>query len=158
MIERYVYCDGSAPSNGKEDCVAGWACIETDSSNVTTGKVLQASSGAIKPGPDQPKPTSIRAELTAATEALKLTRPGDVVTLFSDSAYVINGLRQAWYKAWRRTGKNSLGKVPANLDLWNQLVEEFEARDATPKHIKGHNGHRFQELCDSMAVSKARGL
>jgi hypothetical protein len=51
------------------------------------------------------------------------------VIVFSDSEYVVKGMRQ-WIKGWKANGwKNSRGKEVSNRDLWealDQLVSKFK--------------------------------
>ena len=61
-------------------------------------------------------------ELTAAIVALKtLKEKIRVITIFTDSKYVIDGIT-SWVKNWQKNGwKNSKGKIVENLDLWQEL-------------------------------------
>ncbi len=61
--------------------------------------------------------TNQRTELTAAIESLKyLTSPTDV-KLHSDSAYLINGMKQKWYVKWQKNGWLNSKKPVENPDL-----------------------------------------
>jgi ribonuclease HI len=91
-------------------------------------------------------------EILAVISALHHCKAGDTVTIYSDSAYVINCMNQGWYKSWERNGVNSQGKIPANLDLWHMLLRATNRMSkVTWIHIKGHNGNKFNELCDELA-------
>jgi ribonuclease HI len=43
-------------------------------------------------------------ELTAACVALETIDEGHVVTVYSDSSYLVNCMRRGWYKKWRENG------------------------------------------------------
>jgi ribonuclease HI len=99
----------------------------------------------------EPHTTNNRMELLAAIEGLKaLKRPSDVC-LTTDSEYLRQGVND-WMPRWKRNGWKTAAKKPVkNRDLW-------EALDAlTGKHridwhwVKGHSGHRENELVDEAA-------
>ena len=88
--------------------------------------------------------TNLRMELTAVCAALETIEEGHLVTLYSDSSYLINYMRRSWYEKWQENGwLNSLGKPVANRDLWERLLK------ATKRHgqvrwqkVKGHSKTR----------------
>lgn len=104
----------------------------------------------------EPRTTNQRMELTAVLEAVRsLDGVLDVVT---DSTYVANCFRDRWYLGWRKRGwRNAAGKPVANRDLWEPLVEAFEAgRFGVPRWVKGHGGDPCNDLVDRLAVEAAR--
>ena len=104
----------------------------------------------------EPRTTNQRMELRAVLEAVRsLEGRIDVVT---DSTYVANCFRDKWYLGWRRRGwRNSAGKPVANLDLWEPLIEAFEAgRFGVPRWVKGHAGDAMNDLVDRLAVEACR--
>jgi ribonuclease HI len=101
----------------------------------------------------EPRTTNQRMELTAVLEAVRaLDGVLDVVT---DSTYVANCFRDKWFLGWRRRGwKNAAGKPVANTDLWEPLIEAFEAgRFGVPRWVKGHGGDPMNDLVDRLAVA-----
>ena len=157
MAAYTMYTDGSCPRNGSIDAVGGWAFVGVRNPDlpINLQETWIEASGRMEANPELPN-TSIRAELLAAIKALEHTRDGSSVVLYSDSAYLVNGITQRWYVKWFATGKNSAGMVPANLDLWHELVDLIKARTVRMIHIKGHAGHRWQELCDTLAVTQSK--
>ena len=100
----------------------------------------------------EPRTTNQRMELRAVLEAVRgLEGRLDVVT---DSTYVANCFRDKWYLGWRRRNwRNAAGKPVANLDLWEPLIEAFEAgRFGVPRWVKGHAGDVMNDLVDRLAV------
>src|SRR3712207_238366 len=68
--------------------------------------------------------TNLRMELTAACVALETIDKGHVVTVNSDSSYLVNCMRRGRYKKWRENGWLNHRKEPvANRDLWQRLLE-----------------------------------
>jgi ribonuclease HI len=63
-------------------------------------------------------------EITAACVALERIDEGHIVTIYSDSSYLVNCMRRGWYKKWRENGWLNHRKAPvANRDLWERLLE-----------------------------------
>lgn len=156
MQEYVMYTDGSCPRNGDADAAGGWAFlgVRDPSLPLELQETWIEASGRMEPNTELPN-TSIRAELLAAINAIKHTPKKSNITLYSDSAYLVNGVTRRWYVKWFATGKNSAGQVPANMDLWRTLVDLIKERTVRMIHIKGHAGHRWQELCDTLAVSQS---
>lgn len=93
------------------------------------------------------------AELSAALNGLKATPEGAVVTLMSDSQYVIKGLTE-WRAGWVKRGwRNAAGEPISNLELWKSLFAEYDKRNVTAKWVRGHNGDPLNEEADALAVS-----
>ena len=102
-----------------------------------------------------PATTNQRMELQAVLEAVRgLDGPLDVVT---DSTYVANCFRDRWFLGWRKRGwKNTAGKPVANRDLWEPLIDAYEAgRFGVPRWVKGHSGDVMNDLVDQLAVEAA---
>ena len=95
--------------------------------------------------------TNNRMELTAAIEGLKALKRGSLVTLTTDSQYVRNGITQ-WITNWKIKGWRTANKQQVkNQDLWQQLDELSQYHDITWHWVKGHSGHRENDLADVLA-------
>jgi len=96
--------------------------------------------------------TNNRMELTAVIEALKALKTHCVISLYTDSKYVMDGVNQwlpNWKKNnWRTTNKKSEVK---NIDLWQQLDELLIRHEILWNWVKGHNGHPENERVDKLA-------
>jgi len=95
--------------------------------------------------------TNNRMELMAAIKALQaLTRPSDVV-LTTDSKYVMHGITE-WIVNWKKRGWKTANKKPVkNVDLWQILDEEIQIHSIKWAWVKGHSGHRENEIADELA-------
>jgi ribonuclease HI len=95
--------------------------------------------------------TNNRMELMAAIEGLKqLTRPC-LVALTTDSSYVKNGIT-AWMKSWKKNNWKTAAKKPVkNQDLWMALDEQVARHEVEWHWVKGHSGHRENEIADDLA-------
>jgi ribonuclease HI len=107
-------------------------------------------------GPDPGPTTNNRMELMAAIQALEtLTRPS-VVRLYTDSAYVRNGVL-SWIAKWKRNGWLTSGKEPVkNADLWLRLEAATSRHEVEWHWVKGHAGHPDNERADRLAVRGAK--
>lgn len=99
--------------------------------------------------------TNQRAELLAVVSALEnFTKPANV-TIYSDSAYIVNCFQQCWYAKWELNGYvNSEGKPVANQDLWKRLLAlALHKHHVTFEKVKGHAGHPLNEYVDKLAAT-----
>jgi ribonuclease HI len=103
-----------------------------------------------------PATTNQRMEVQAALEAL-LILDGPLLVV-SDSTYVVNCFRDGWWRGWLARGWiNTARKPVANRDLWEPLIGLFHERgDVAFAWVKGHSGHRMNDLVDRLAVEASR--
>ena len=139
-----IFTDGASSPDGR----GGWAYVA-----VKDGIELLRGQGSALGVTHQ------RMEIRAVAEAL-LAAPSNVpVEVVGDSAYVIDCFRDQWYTKWENNGwKNYKKKPVANRDEWERLITAWRAREAetTWNRIKGHNGNRWNEIADALAV-EAKG-
>lgn len=103
-----------------------------------------------------PHTTNNKMELTAAIEALKALKEPCVVSLFSDSKYLCNGINLHWAESWRKRGwKKSDSTEPKNIPLWEELLELTEKHTVSFQWVKGHDGNEYNERCDELATTAA---
>lgn len=95
--------------------------------------------------------TNNRMELIAVIEGLAaLTRPCHV-ELTSDSTYVLKGI-QEWMPNWKKRGWKTASKKPVkNADLWQKLDAVIGEHKINWHWVKGHSGHRENEIADQLA-------
>ncbi len=96
--------------------------------------------------------TNNRMELTAVIRALEaLNREDCKVALYSDSRYVLQGIRE-WMPRWKARGwKTSARKPVQNQDLWQRLDELAARHDIDWHWVRGHSGHADNERVDQLA-------
>jgi len=94
--------------------------------------------------------TNNRMELMAVLHAMKLYE-GMPIRLWSDSQYVVNGVKY-WLKSWvKNEWCKSDGTPIKNKDLWQAIYDQLQLTEVIMNHIKGHYGNRFNELADRLA-------
>jgi len=150
MKELAIYTDGSSLGNpGK----GGW------------GAVFVGNKQALELGAAHPDVTNNQMELLAVYKALEeivdLAIRDYVVTVYSDSMYVVNGLNE-WIFNWQKKNwKKSDGKPVLNKDLWQDIQRVREFVEVENKvifeHIKAHAGHVYNERADDIARGLAEG-
>jgi ribonuclease HI len=142
-----VFCDGAAKGNPGP---GGW------------GVVIATADGTVTElGGHAPHTTNNRMELTAAIEALAHVRDvAGPVDVYTDSTYVIKGIRE-WIHNWRRRGWTTMEGTPvSNRELWQQLdalVSERGRSSLTWHYVRGHVGTPGNERVDAIADGLARG-
>ncbi len=140
-----LYTDGACLGNPGP---GGWAYI-----------LRHPGSGAEREcSGSEPATTNNRMELRAVIEGLTaLTRPSHV-ELYSDSQYVLKGLRE-WMTSWKAKGWRTADKKPVkNVELWQRL-DELKAEHTLAFHwVKGHAGHPENERCDQLATKAAESV
>ena len=98
-----------------------------------------------------PDTTNNRMELSAAIEGLRALKEHCKVTLTTDSVYVKNGITQ-WLEGWKKKNWKTAGRKPVkNVDLWKDLDEQNKRHDVEWLWVKGHSGHRENEMADQLA-------
>ena len=90
-------------------------------------------------------------ELTAAIKALEHIPENSNVVLTTDSKYVMQGITK-WIKNWKiRNWKTASKKPVLNKELWKRLDNLTNLHSVEWKWVKGHSGHRENEIADQLA-------
>lgn len=139
-----MYTDGACSGNpGK----GGWGTI------LRYGGTEKELSGG------EQQTTNNRMELTAVIMGLRALKEPCRVTLYTDSKYVADAISKGWAAGWKRNGWKKADKKPAlNSDLWEQALALLSQHAVEVIWVKGHNGHEFNERCDTLAVGAIEKL
>jgi ribonuclease HI len=98
-----------------------------------------------------PDTTNNRMELLAAIEALSALKQPCHVVLTTDSQYVRQGITE-WLANWKKRNWRTAAKKPVkNADLWQRLDAAASQHEVEWRWVKGHSGHRENELADGLA-------
>lgn len=138
MKEVVIYTDGACSGNPGP---GGWGAV------LLYGDNKKEISG------EEADTTNQRMELTAVIQALKALKVRDwTVTVYTDSAYIVNAFAKNWIDKWLKNGwKNSKKEDVANQDLWKELIELGKINRLEIKKVKGHSGDYWNERCDELA-------
>lgn len=98
--------------------------------------------------------TNNRMELMAVIAALQLLkRDGLDITIYSDSAYVVNTVEKGWLFNWARNGY----KGKKNADLWALFLTLYKKHRIKFVWVKGHADNKWNNRCDILATAAADG-
>ena len=99
----------------------------------------------------EPDTTNNRMELQAAIEGLRALSEPCRVELTTDSQYVRKGITE-WMSAWKQRGWRTAAKKPVkNVELWQLLDAEANRHQVEWHWVKGHSGHRENDIADVLA-------
>jgi ribonuclease HI len=152
-----IYTDGACSDNGKNG-IGGWAAI------------ILMEKKCVRVSGNKENTTNNIMELEAIKNAIKYIRQIKVitksypqkVTIFSDSAYCLNGLN-SWCSGWVKNGwKTAKGDDVKNKELWKETYNLLcKARKYTTIEfvkVKAHTGNTFNEEADTLAVEEVKNL
>lgn len=137
-----IYTDGACSGNPGP---GGWGAV------LIYGEHQKEISGGAA------ETTNNRMELTAVIEALSLLKRPCKITLTTDSKYVVDSVTKGWVYGWKKRGwKKGDGKPALNPELWERLLPLLEMHEVEFVWVKGHAGHKYNEICDKMAVAESQ--
>ncbi len=132
-----IYTDGACSGNPG---VGGWGAV------LFYNGFSKEISGA------EGETTNNRMELTAAIRALNLLKEKCSVSLYSDSAYLVNAFNEKWIFGWKKKNWKKEGKDIPNADLWQELYRLNGFHELTFIKVKGHSDNEYNNLCDKLAT------
>lgn len=102
------------------------------------------------------KTTNNRMELKAVIEGLKALKTTCIVTLFSDSRYIVDAVKKGWLDNWALKGWKRKKDKLSNPDLWQELYSLLNKHKVEFRWVEGHKGNIENERCDFLAVQASR--
>ena len=137
-----IYTDGACSGNPG---VGGWGAILMHG-----GRRKELSGG-------EENTTNNRMELMAVISALKALKKPCKVSLYSDSAYVVDAFLKNWINLWQRNGwKTASNTEVKNVDLWEELIFLVEKYNVEFIKVKGHSDNVFNNRCDELARAECK--
>jgi ribonuclease HI len=131
-----IYTDGACKGNPGPGGWGAWLRVGTHEKELWGGESLT---------------TNNRMELTAVIEALGALRKPSTVAVYTDSAYVKNGITQ-WIHGWKQRGWRTADKQPVkNIELWQKLDALAQQHRVSWHWVKGHAGDPGNERADQLA-------
>lgn len=98
--------------------------------------------------------TNNRMELMAVIKALEaLKKPGQHLTIYSDSQYVVKAINEGWLRNWLRIDF----KGKKNRDLWLRYHTLAKPHHVKFVWVKGHADNPLNNRCDELATAAADG-
>lgn len=146
-----IYTDGACKGNGQIHSRGGWGYVilNTEDKNY----FIENSGNEINT-------TNNRMEMIAVINALlNFSKKEEKINIYTDSAYIHNCIKQKWYYTWKNNGWINSKKEPVkNKDLWEQIIPYFDNDNITFIKVKGHNGDKWNEYVDKLAIVAAERL
>lgn len=140
--EVVIYTDGACSGNPGP---GGWAAL------LRYRGVEKELTGS------EPETTNQRMELTAAIKALEALKRPCRVSLYSDSAYLVNAFQKGWIERWARNGWRNARKDPVeNQDLWQRLYALTQRHQVIFSKVKGHADDEGNNRVDRLAREALR--
>ncbi len=123
-----IYTDGACAGNQNDINSGGW------------GALLEYGQHSKEIFGGENNTTNNRMEMKALLNALKvIKKPGQIISVFSDSSYLVNCFREKWYIKWQKNGwKTTKNTEVENRDLWEELFQLIGRHDITFYRVKGH--------------------
>ena len=101
------------------------------------------------------KTTNNIMEITAVLEAIKLLKYPCKITIYSDSAYVVNCFKNRWIYNWQKNDWINSDKKPVkNKELWQELYNLTKIHNVKFVKVKGHSDNEYNNRCDELARSQ----
>ena len=137
MSNIIAYTDG-AYSSARDQGGIGLVILSND-------KVIQQFSRMYK------HTTNNQMELGAIIVVLRSVKgPIDSLTIYTDSMYCVGCATKGW-------------KRKKNQKMWEEFDKQYErVSKLCPtieiKHVKGHDGDKYNEICDKLAVKASQSI
>lgn len=118
------------------------------------GAILMYKENKIEISGREDNTTNNKMEMMAAIIALEKLKEPCIVTLYSDSAYLVNAINQGWLKNWKSNNWKTAAKDPVkNIDLWIRLDNLLNVHNVKFVKVKGHANNEYNNRCDELATT-----
>jgi len=136
MEEIEIFTDGACRGNPG---IGGW------------GVLIRKGSKETSLWGGETDTTNNRMEMKAAIRGLESIVESSNITITTDSNYLKDGITQ-WLDGWKKKDWKTASKKPVkNKDLWIKLDELSNFHNVNWKWVKGHSGHRENDIADLLA-------
>lgn len=99
--------------------------------------------------------TNNKMEMLAVIKGLEMLKEPCSVSVYSDSAYVVNSIEKGWIYSWKKNGWRKADKKEVkNIDLWERLLKQMEIHEVKFLKVKGHSTDELNNRCDRLAVKE----
>ena len=152
-----IYTTGACKDNCRVDGIAegrgGWAFIILKNNPGKDMEIVLKNSNHVNGTTNQ------EMEILAVAKAFEsLNGNCSDINLYSDSAYVINCLKDKWYDKWISNGwLNSKKKPVENRDSWERLIFAVEKYNVIFFHVK-RNTTKYIRVVDGMAKKASKKI
>ena len=141
MNSYTIYTDGSC--KGVDERHGGWSAIICNES----GEIIKELYGGFT------HTTSPRMEIRGVLEGLKAIKDPSIITVVSDSQYVVNTINDNWIGRIIENPESF-----SNTDLWFEMVQLLQYHKVTMIWTKGHADNEMNNRADRLAQFVAKAL
>ena len=142
MKQVVIYTDGACSGNPGP---GGW------------GAILMYRDKKLEISGYEAHTTNNRMELMAPIQALSRLKEPCGVSVYSDSAYLVNAFEKHWLDSWQRHNWVKSDKKPVeNKDLWQELLKYTGIHQIQWIKVKGHADNPYNNRCDELATGEIR--
>ena len=142
MKKVTIYTDGACSGNPGP---GGW------------GAILMYKEKKLEISGYEAHTTNNRMELTAPIQALSRLKEPCEVSVYSDSAYLVNAFQKGWLTSWQRRNWIKSDKKPVeNQDLWQILLKYAAIHRIEWIKVKGHADNPYNNRCDALATEEIK--
>ena len=142
MKKVQLYTDGGCRGNGVADHALG----------AYAGILIYPAKGVKKEYSQAcPDTTNNRMEMMAVITGLSMLKEPCEVSVYSDSAYVVNAYHQHWVDSWKKKGwsRGKQGELK-NRALWMELDALVQKHQVTFIKVKGHADDPLNNRADEL--------
>ena len=132
-----IYTDGGCRGNPG---LGAWAAI----------LISEKHNLRLEIGESEDSTTNNRMEMNAAIKALERLKHSHNIKLYSDSAYLINGMTK-WIYSWQKNNWIKSDKKPVeNKEYWLKLIELSKKHNIEFIKVKGHSNNKENNRTDEI--------
>lgn len=133
-----IYTDGGCRGNPG---LGAWAAI----------LISEKHNLRLEIGESESYTTNNKMEMKAAIKALERLKNSHNIKLYSDSAYLINGMNE-WIYSWQKNNWIKSDKKPVeNKEYWLKLIELSKKHNIEFIKVKGHSDNIENNRADEIA-------
>ncbi|MEI0592563.1 ribonuclease HI [Brachyspira pilosicoli] len=101
-------------------------------------------------GESEEHTTNNKMEMQAAIKALERLKHSHNIKLYSDSAYLVNGMN-SWIYSWQKNNWIKSDRKPVeNKDYWLKLIELSKKHSIEFIKVKGHSSNKENNRADEI--------
>ena len=132
-----IYTDGGCRGNPG---LGAWAAI----------LISEKHNLRLEIGESEDNTTNNRMEMKAAIKALERLKHSHNIKLYSDSAYLVNGMTK-WIYSWQKNNWIKSDKKPVeNKEYWLKLIELSKKHNIEFIKVKGHSANKENNRADEI--------
>lgn len=101
-------------------------------------------------GESENNATNNKMEMKAAIKALEILKKAHNIKIYSDSAYLVNGMNK-WIYSWQKNNWIKSDKKPVeNKEYWLRLIELSSQHNIEFLKVKGHSDNKENNRADEI--------